>query len=94
MSLSIRISFFLTHLSSMMQDVDVFGDKLLRIDGFGDAGEFLANIVRSKKVEEDTSTATTTTTSTATATNGTSDSKTEEKVESESKKSSEESPKE
>lgn len=82
----------------MMQDVDVFGDKLLRIDGFGDAGEFLANIVRSKKVEEDSSTATTTatstTTSTATATNGTSDSKTEEKVESESKKSSEESPKE
>lgn len=78
----------------MMQDVDVFGDKLLRIDGFGDAGEFLANIVRSKKVEEDTSTATTTTTSTAPATNGTSDSKTEEKVELESKKSSEESPKE
>jgi vacuolar protein sorting-associated protein 54 len=88
--------FFLTHLSSMMQDVDVFGDKLLRIDGFGDAGEFLANIVRSKKVEEDSSTATTTATSTTTAaaTNGTSDSKTEEKVESESKKSSEESPKE
>ncbi|QYS94901.1 Vacuolar protein sorting-associated protein Vps45 [Trichoderma simmonsii] len=80
----------------MMRDVDVFGDKLLRIDGFGDAGEFLANIVRSKKVEEDSSTATTTATSTTTAaaTNGTSDSKTEEKVESESKKSSEESPKE
>ncbi|KAJ4863791.1 vps54-like protein domain-containing protein [Trichoderma breve] len=78
----------------MMQDVDVFGDKLLRIDGFGDAGEFLANIVRSKKVEEDSSTTTTTTAATATTTNGTSDSKTEEKVESESKKSSEESPKE
>lgn len=82
----------------MMQDVDFFDDKLLRIDGFGDAGDFLATIVRSKKVEEDSSTTTTTTTATATATatatNGTGESKTEEKVESETKKSSEESPKE
>lgn len=65
----------------MIQDVDVFINKLQKIDGFGDAGDFLATIVKSKKVEADS----------PTATNGTSGSKTEDKVESE-KTSSEEAP--
>ncbi|KAL7790847.1 Vps54 domain-containing protein [Trichoderma ceciliae] len=66
----------------MIQDVDVFINKLQKVDGFGDAGDFLANIVKSKKVEADSST----------TTNGARDSKTEEKVESEKKTSSEEAP--
>ncbi|KAL7945644.1 Vps54 domain-containing protein [Trichoderma barbatum] len=68
----------------MIQDVDVFINKLQKIDGFGDAGDFLNNIVKSKKVEADTST----------ATNGMGDSKTEEKAGSEKKSSSEEAPQE
>ncbi|KAH6611233.1 hypothetical protein Trco_001253 [Trichoderma cornu-damae] len=64
----------------MIQDVDVFVNKLQKVDGFGDAGDFLTNIVKSKKVEADP----------PTTTNGTRDSITEEKLESEKKTSSEE----
>jgi vacuolar protein sorting-associated protein 54 len=66
----------------MTQDVDFFINKLQKIDGFGDAGDFLTNIVKSKKVEAGSST----------TTNGTGDSKTEEKAEPEKKTSSEETP--
>ncbi|RFU73528.1 hypothetical protein TARUN_8713 [Trichoderma arundinaceum] len=64
----------------MIQDVDVFTSKLQKVDGFGDSGDFLAKIVKSKKVEPDPST----------TTNGVRDTKTSEKVESEKKTSSEE----
>jgi vacuolar protein sorting-associated protein 54 len=78
----------------MIQDVDVFINKLQKVDGFGDAGEYLTNIVKSKKVEADSppapapaTTAATTTTTTAT-TNGTDEAKTTD-VEQEKKTSSE-----
>lgn len=64
----------------MIQDIDVFINKLQKVDGFNDAGEYLMNIVKSKKVEADSSS----------KTNGTQDAKTEEKVETEKKTSSEE----
>ncbi|KAM0254360.1 hypothetical protein ACHAQJ_006892 [Trichoderma viride] len=65
----------------MTQDVDVFINKLQKVDGFGDSGDFLTNIVKSKKVEAGSST----------TTNGTGNSNTE-KVEPEKKTSSEEAP--
>lgn len=81
----------------MIQDVDVFINKLQKIDGFGDAGEYLTSIVKSKKVEADSPPSPApapapTTTSTA-ATNGTDEAKTAD-AESEKKTSSEETPQE
>lgn len=35
----------------MLGDVEFFSAKLSKIDGFNDAGDFLANIVKSKEVE-------------------------------------------
>lgn len=64
----------------MAEDVDFFINKLQKVDGFGDTGDFLINIVKSKAVA---------TTSSTTA-NGTTDSNTEEKTEPEKKTSSEE----
>ena len=75
----------------MFQDVDVFINKLQKVDGFGDAGEYLTNIVKSKKVEPDAPTAPASTITTAT--NGTDGSKPPD-VESEKKTSSEETPQE
>jgi vacuolar protein sorting-associated protein 54 len=64
----------------MAEDVDFFINKLQKVDGFGDTGDFLMSIVKSKAVA---------TTSSTTA-NGTTDSNTEEKTEPEKKTSSEE----
>ncbi|POR34297.1 Vacuolar protein sorting-associated protein 54 [Tolypocladium paradoxum] len=36
---------------SMLRDVEVFSAKLGKLDGFGDAGDFLAGIVRAKEVK-------------------------------------------
>ncbi|KAM0479783.1 hypothetical protein ACHAPX_004360 [Trichoderma viride] len=66
--------------SRMAEDVDFFINKLQKVDGFGDTGDFLMSIVKSKAVA---------TTSSTTA-NGTTDSNTEEKTEPEKKTSSEE----
>lgn len=65
---------------SMAEDVDFFINKLQKVDGFGDTGDFLMSIVKSKVVATDSS---------ATA-NGTTNSNTEEKAEPEKKTSSEE----
>ena len=35
----------------MLRDVELFQAKLAKLDGFGDAGEFLANIVKSKEMK-------------------------------------------
>ena len=35
----------------MLRDVEYFTARLGRIDGFGDAGEYLSNIVKSRQVE-------------------------------------------
>lgn len=35
----------------MLQDVEFFSTKLGKIDGFGDAGTYLADIVKSKDVK-------------------------------------------
>ena len=36
---------------SMLRDVDFFQAKLSKIDGFGDAGEYLTTIIKSKQVK-------------------------------------------
>lgn len=85
----------------MIQDVDVFINKLQKVDGFGDAGDYLTNIVKSKKVEADAPAAPAPapapspapTTATTTSTNGTDESKAAD-VEPEKKTSSEEPPQE
>ncbi|PNP37546.1 hypothetical protein TGAMA5MH_10487 [Trichoderma gamsii] len=66
--------------SRMAEDVDFFINKLQKVDGFGDTGDFLMGIVKSKAVA---------TTSSTTA-NGATGSNTEEKTEPEKKTSSEE----
>lgn len=66
----------------MAKDVDFFINKLQKVDGFGDTGDFLTSIVKSKTVA----------TNPSTTTNGTTDSNTEEKTEPEKKTSSEETP--
>ncbi|KAH7152245.1 Vps54-like protein-domain-containing protein [Dactylonectria estremocensis] len=38
-------------IQSMLNDIDFFATKLGKLDGFGDTGEFLQKIIRSKKVE-------------------------------------------
>jgi vacuolar protein sorting-associated protein 54 len=64
----------------MAEDVDFFINKLQKVDGFGDTGDFLMNIVKSKTIVANPST----------TTNGTTNSNTEEKTEPEKKISSEE----
>lgn len=66
---------------SMVKDVDFFINKLQKVDGFGDTGDFLMSIVKSKAVATNSST---------TANGTTTDSNTEEKTEPEKKTSSEE----
>ncbi|RDA92381.1 hypothetical protein CP533_4420 [Ophiocordyceps camponoti-saundersi (nom. inval.)] len=39
---------------SMLRDVEFFSTKLGKVDGFGDAGEVLAEVVRAKEVKEET----------------------------------------
>lgn len=36
---------------SMMRDVEYFQTKLAKFDGFGDAGDVLANIVKTKEIK-------------------------------------------
>ena len=38
----------------MLQDVEFFSSRLGKIDGFGDAGDFLTNIANSKEVKPKT----------------------------------------
>lgn len=66
----------------MAKEVDFFINKLQKVDGFGDTGDFLIGIVKSKTVV----------TNSPTTTNGTTDSNAEEKTEPEKKTSSEETP--
>ncbi|PTB42122.1 hypothetical protein M441DRAFT_67670 [Trichoderma asperellum CBS 433.97] len=68
--------------SRMAKEVDFFINKLQKVDGFGDTGDFLIGIVKSKTVV----------TNSPTTTNGTTDSNVEEKTEPEKKTSSEETP--
>ncbi|UKZ70340.1 uncharacterized protein TrAtP1_011326 [Trichoderma atroviride] len=66
--------------SRLVEDVDFFINKLQKVEGFGDTGDFLMSIVKSKAVA----------TNSSTTANGTTDSNTEEKTEPEKKTSSEE----
>jgi len=43
--------FFFVH--SMLRDIDHFQARLSKIDGFGDAGEYLRSIVKRRKAELD-----------------------------------------
>ena len=40
----------LTRAISMLRDVEYFTTRLSRIDGFGDAGEYLATIIKTKQI--------------------------------------------
>lgn len=43
----------LTAVSSMLRDVDLLSAKLGKVDGFGDTGDFLADLVKAKIVKDE-----------------------------------------